>query len=110
MQPHHDDECNDLEEPNVCAKLAQELECVLNPTYMTVHCRSTCGKCPITDEGGVELEEVDHFPSVVMTISKLQRNGDAVSIIAVAIFAAVLIKVMCKLYPWKRSMLLVKQR
>jgi hypothetical protein len=51
MQPHgrngHSNyECKDIEETSVCEGFKNEMECVLNPTYMVVNCRKTCGKCP----------------------------------------------------------------
>ncbi len=51
-QPHGNhgqlshDNCKDLAGSKACSKLANEMECVLNPTYMVVNCRKTCGKCP----------------------------------------------------------------
>lgn len=52
MQPHAEygkkgeTECKDLLQPEACRELAEEMECNLNPTYMVVNCRATCGKCP----------------------------------------------------------------
>jgi hypothetical protein len=42
--------CHDLETPEVCKKFANEMDCVLNPSFMVVHCRKTCGKCPTDDD------------------------------------------------------------
>ncbi len=51
MQPHGkhgggDRPCVDTLGSDTCKQLAGDMECVLNPTYMVVNCRKTCGHCP----------------------------------------------------------------
>lgn len=100
MQPNSQyidasNDCKDLIKPHLCNKLAAEMECVLNPTYMTVNCRSTCGKCP-----GSEYNAQSANKST-STNASLLCNGRTISAV---ILVLVLINWSCRRRYFRRHL------
>ena len=74
--------CKDRLDPIECRRLKDELECVLNPTYMVTNCRKSCGKCHVThsDDAKASQNNAESTGS-----SGVNQEADARDIIATAI-------------------------